>query len=291
MFLGLAEMDLTPKAFSPALDRQRAFGPGLRQAAEQIRIGVVGVGGLGMLVAEQLARAGFRRFVLVDPDMVGVSNLNRLPGVATRDIGRPKVQVGKRLIKQIATSLGTSAEVYALPRDIYSSDAAQYTLKRCDLILAVTDNELSRTMALNLALDAGREYLQAGTDIALGKDGSILGLRVEVTGAEVGRYCPICSGRLSPGQAAIEARAYAGGTVATHAQHAGYLPDVAAPAVMGLNAVAAGMLVTEVQRRAAGIGVRDLLQIDLQSGDFSSIARFAAQGGCDVCGAVPAGDA
>ena len=291
VFLGLAEVEPTPTEVSPALERQRTFGPGLRRAAEQIRIGVVGVGGLGMLVAEQLARAGFRRFVLVDPDVVEVANLNRLPGVTGRDIGRFKVQVAKRLIKQIANSLGATGEVYALPRDIYSSDAAQRTLKRCDLILAVTDNELSRTMALNLALDVGREYLQAGTDISLGKDGSVVGLRAEVTGAEVGRYCPICSGRLSPAQAAIEARAYAGGTVAAHAQHAGYLPDVAAPAVMGLNAVAAGMLVTEVQRRAAGIGVRDLLQIDLQSGDFSSIARFAAQGGCDVCGAVPANDA
>lgn len=288
VFLGLAEMEPTPKDLSPALDRQRAFGPGLGQAAEQIRIGIVGVGGLGMLVAEQLARAGFRRFVLVDPDIVEVANLNRLPGVTNRDIGRLKVQVGKRLIKQIVNSLGATPEVYALPRDIYSSDAAQRTLKRCDLILAVTDNELSRTMALNLALDAGREYLQAGTDIYLGDDGSILGLRAEVTGAEVGRYCPICSGRLSPGQAASEARAYAGGEVAAHAKHAGYLPDVAAPAVMGLNAVAAGMLVTEVQRRAAGIGVRDLLQIDLQSGDFSSVARFDAQHACDVCGAVPA---
>lgn len=91
LYLGLAPMDATPDEVSPALDRQRAFGPGLRQAAEQIRVGIVGVGGLGMLVLEQLARAGFRRFVLVDPDAVTVSNLNRLPSVTARDIGRFKV--------------------------------------------------------------------------------------------------------------------------------------------------------------------------------------------------------
>lgn len=287
VFLGLAPMDPTPGDFSPALDRQRAFGPALRQAAEQIRVGIVGVGGLGMLAVEQLARAGFRRFVLVDPDTVEVTNLNRLPGVTSRDIGRFKVHVGKRLIRQVASSLGCSAEVSAFPRDIYQSDTAQRAMRRCDLILAVTDNELSRTMALSLALDAGREYLQAGTDIALADDGSIQGLRAEVTGAEIGRYCPICSGRLSPGQAAVEARAYAGGEVAAHARQAGYLPDVAAPAVMGLNAVAAGMLVTEIQRRAAGIGVRDLLHVDLQSGVFHSVARFTPDGICDVCGAAP----
>ncbi|MEA3642581.1 MAG: ThiF family adenylyltransferase [Lamprobacter sp.] len=285
--LGLAPVEPTPGAMAPALDRQRAFGPALHQVAEELSIGVVGVGGLGMLALEQLARAGFRRFVLVDPDHIETTNLNRLPSVTQRDIGRPKVQVGKRLVRQIASALGHRPEVTAYPRDIYLSGAAQRGLQRCDLILALTDNDLSRTMALQLALDAGRDYLQAGTDITLADDGSIAGLRAEVTGAETGRYCPICSGRLSPGQAAVEARAYAGGHIAAHAHAAGYLPDVAAPAVMGLNAVAAGMLVTEIQRRAAGIGVRDLLQVDLQTGEFRAVERVATGQACDVCGAQP----
>lgn len=287
LYLGLAPMEASPSgAPSLALDRQRAFGPGLRQAAEQIRVGVVGLGGLGMLVVEQLARAGFRRFVLVDPDTVETTNLNRLPSVSRRDVGRLKVRVAKRLVRQIATSLDLVAEVSAYPRDVYLSTAAQAALRRCDLLLGLTDNELSRTMALDLALEAGREYLQAGTDIALGEDGAIEGLRAEVTGAEVGRYCPICAGRLSPGQASIEARAYAGGAVAARAVSEGYVPGVAAPAVMSLNAVAAGMLVMEIQRRTAGIGVRDLMQMDLQTGRFDAIERLPIRMDCNVCGAV-----
>ncbi len=101
------------------------------------------------------------------------------------------------MIRTIASSLGCTAEVSAYPRDVYQSVEAQRTLSRCDLILALTDNELSWTMALQLAMDSGREYLQAGTDVALGADGSIVGLRAEVTGAEIGRYCPLCSGRLA----------------------------------------------------------------------------------------------
>ena len=285
--LGLAPVEPEPSALAPALDRQRAFGPALRQMAEQLSIGVVGVGGLGMLALEQLARAGFRRFVLVDPDTIEVTNLNRLPSVTLRDVGRPKVRVGKRLVRQIGAALGCDPQVVAFPRDVYQSVAAQRALQRCDLILALTDNELSRTMALQLALDAGREYLQAGTDIMLADDGSIAGLRAEVTGAETGRYCPICSGRLSPAQAAIEARAYAGGEIAEHARQDGYLPDVAAPAVMGLNAVAAGMLVTEIQRRAAGLGVRDLIQLDLHTGESRVVDRIVTGQACGVCGAEP----
>jgi proteasome lid subunit RPN8/RPN11 len=284
LYLGLAPMDTATGTVSPALDRQRAFGPGLRQAAEQIRVGLVGVGGLGMLALAQLARAGFRRFVLVDPDTVEVSNLNRLPSVTARDIGRFKVLVGKRLVQQIARSLGDEAEVSVWKQDIYRSRAAQRVLGRCDLILAVTDNELSRTMALSLALEGGREYLQAGSDIALGEDGSIIGLRAEVTGAETGRYCPICSGRLSPGQASIEARAYASSEVAARARSEGYLPEVAAPSVMSLNSVAAGMLVAEIQRRVSGLGVRDLMQIDLQSSRMLVQDRVQIDRDCEICG-------
>jgi hypothetical protein len=56
------KVDLPDVAADPAptLDRQRAFGPGLRQAAADLWIGVISLGGLGMLAVEQLARAGFR---------------------------------------------------------------------------------------------------------------------------------------------------------------------------------------------------------------------------------------
>ena len=287
LFLGLAPMVRDPSQHeSPALDRQRAFGPGLWAAADQIRVGVLGLGGLGLPVVEQLARAGFRRFVLIDPDTVEETNLNRLPGVTRRDLGRLKVRVAKRLIRQASLSLGLVPEISALPHDIYRSSAAQRALARCDLILAVTDNDLSRTLALQLALEHGREYLQAGTDITLAENGAIVGLRAEVTGAEIGRYCPICSGRLSPGQASIEARAYAGGEVAARALSEGYVPDVAAPAVMSLNAVTAGLLVTEIQRRTAGLGVRDLLQLDLQSGALLARERLSMGMDCQVCGAA-----
>jgi hypothetical protein len=157
LFLGLAPMVADPSQDgSPALDRQRAFGPGLRAAADEIQVGVLGVGGLGLPVVEQLARAGFRRFVLIDPDIVEETNLNRLPGVTRRDLGRLKVRVAKRLIRQAVVSLGLAPEVSALAHDIYRSGAAQRALARCDLILAVTDNDLSRTVALQLALDHGR---------------------------------------------------------------------------------------------------------------------------------------
>lgn len=284
LFLGLSSTATLPDLPPEALDRQRAFGTALHHSASRLRVGLLGVGGLGMLVAEQLARAGFNHFVLIDPDRIEVTNLNRLPGTTRRDLGRYKVAAAKRLIQQAARALGHDVRISAFQQDLYTSARARRALGRCDLILALTDNELSRTQALEIALREGCEYLQAGTDIRLTPDGRITGLLAEVTGAEIGRYCPICSGRLSPAQAALEARVYAGGEVLEHAKHQGYIPEVAAPAVMGLNAVAAGMLVTEIQRRAAGLGARDLLQLDLQTGHHSTVEQLMPTEACLVCG-------
>lgn len=56
---GVVRVGLRPYASldgggAPALDRQRAFGPGLRLAAETLLVGIVGLGGVGLPAAEQL---------------------------------------------------------------------------------------------------------------------------------------------------------------------------------------------------------------------------------------------
>ncbi len=284
--VGLEALAPAASADTPALDRQRAFGPGLRQAAADLWIGVIGLGGLGMLAVEQLARAGFRRFVLMDPDQVDASNLNRLP-LASGDVSRPKVQAAKTLIRRAAQAIGVTAEVHALPQDLYLAEApARAALRQCDLLLALTDDELSRLTALQLAFEGGAEYLQAGVDIRLDAAGHINGLWAEVTGAEWGRYCPICAGRLDPGQASLEARRYLGGAIWAQTQRDGYLPEVPSPAVMSLNSLAAGALVLEIQRRVAGLGMRDLWQLDFQSGQTRILAQLETHlpAGCAVCG-------
>ena len=283
--VGLASLAPEVSEAAPTLDRQRAFGPGLRQAAAELWLGVIGLGGLGMLAVEQLARAGFRRFVLMDPDRVEASNLNRLP-LGPGDLNRPKVQAAKTLIRRAAQAIGVTPEVHALVQDLYLADAGgRAALRRCDILLALTDDELSRLTALQLAFEGGAEYLQAGVDIRLDAAGRISGLWAEVTGAEWGRYCPVCAGRLDPGQASLEARRYLGGAIWEQTQRDGYLPEVPSPAVMSLNSLAAGALVLELQRRVAGLGTRDLWQLDFQSGHtriFPHLDQHLPTG-CAVC--------
>jgi hypothetical protein len=246
-----------------ALERQKVFGDTFRLGAESLSVGIVGLGGIGFPVAEQLARSGFRRFVLVDPDRAEATNLNRLQGLSKKDIGRLKVDLAERAISKAAKSMGTKSSVRVIPVDVnLLSHKQENDLRGCDLLLALTDDEYSRMTCLRYALEEGAVYMQAGMNILVGEDGSISGLLTEVTGAEAGRYCPICAGRLDPTQASIEARRYAGGEILKDALEKGYIQDVAAPSLMSLNAIAAGELVLEIQQRIAGMKEKDLIQKD-----------------------------
>jgi molybdopterin-synthase adenylyltransferase len=45
---------------------------------QQTRVATVGLGGTGSLITEQLAHLGVTGFLLIDPDTVDETNLNRL---------------------------------------------------------------------------------------------------------------------------------------------------------------------------------------------------------------------
>jgi hypothetical protein len=197
------------------------------------------------------------------------------------------VQAAKTLIRRAAQAIGVTPQVHALNQDLYLADpSGRAALRRCDVLLALTDDELSRLTALQLAFEGGADYFQAGVDIRLDATGRIRGLWAEVTGAEWGRYCPVCTGRLDPGQASLEARRYLGGAIWAQTQRDGYLPDVPSPAVMSLNSLAAGALVLEIQRRVAGLGSRDLWQLDFHNGQTRSFTDLDQHlpTGCAVCG-------
>ena len=80
--------------------RQSFLGSDSDATLWRLRVAIVGLGGGGSHIAQQLAHVGVGKFVLIDPDVVEDSNLNRLVGAGARDAIKhtPKVQVLKRVI-------------------------------------------------------------------------------------------------------------------------------------------------------------------------------------------------
>lgn len=75
-----------------------------KQGIEKLKkskIAIFGLGGVGSYVVEGLARAGIENFILVDNDIVELTNLNRQIIATHKTLGKPKVEIAKTRILEI----------------------------------------------------------------------------------------------------------------------------------------------------------------------------------------------
>ena len=77
-----------------------AFGKGL-EILKNSTVGILGIGGVGSFSAEALARSGVGRLVLVDKDVVDITNVNRQIHALVSTVGRSKVELMKERIADI----------------------------------------------------------------------------------------------------------------------------------------------------------------------------------------------
>lgn len=68
---------------------------------KKTKIAIFGIGGVGSYVVEGLVRAGISNFVLIDKDVVDITNLNRQIIATHNTIGKSKVEVSKERILSI----------------------------------------------------------------------------------------------------------------------------------------------------------------------------------------------
>lgn len=65
------------------------------------KVAIFGLGGVGSYVVEGLARSGVGKFILVDKDVVEITNLNRQLIATTKTMGQSKVDVAKQRVLEI----------------------------------------------------------------------------------------------------------------------------------------------------------------------------------------------
>ena len=69
---------------------------------------IIGMGGLGHLVAHYLAAAGVQHMLLIDHDVIELSNLPRQLLFTATDIGQTKVAVTKRVLNRAYPEINIS---------------------------------------------------------------------------------------------------------------------------------------------------------------------------------------
>jgi hypothetical protein len=120
-------------------DRQSFLGPGAQDIIESARLGIVGLGGGGSHLAQQLAHLGFQDVVLCDPQQIADTNLNRLVGATVHDVRDKtfKTDIAARLYR----GLQPDAKIDARP---LGWEAKVSALRRCDVIFGAIDGFAAR---------------------------------------------------------------------------------------------------------------------------------------------------
>lgn len=209
-------------------DRQvRAFGARSQAVLGKLRVGVVGLGGTGSIVAQQLAHLGVGRFVLIDHDEVDTTNLNRLLGATAQDVGLPKVQVAERAIRTINPSVACELHV----GDVTDSALAE-RLTHVDFIFGCTDSMASRAVLNQLAYQYLIPVIDMGVAIRVdaGRLTSVTG-RAQMLAPDLG--CLVCADGIDGQQVRWEMMSPAQRRADPYFENA----SVPQPAVMPLNGI------------------------------------------------------
>lgn len=225
-------------------DRQiRFFGAEGQRHIEDAHVVVLGCGGLGMHVIQQLAYLGIQRWTFIDDDAVDNTSLNRLVGAVPEDVGTAKIDIAARLVRSLHPS-AIIDKIEGRVGDPKLADQLADALSRADLMIGCFDKETPRLHATKLSSDVGVPYIDAATDIVEQDNDLMYGGRIVV--AHNGTGCLACLDVLDQVELAREQM-----TPVQRAEHdriygvdRGDL-DGSGPSVVTLNGVVASLACTE----------------------------------------------
>jgi len=246
-----------PLADLTIFDRQiRAFGKDLQVLLKRLTIGVVGAGGTGSCVAEQMIRLGAGHLLVADPQKLTDSNVTRVYGSAIRDIGMAKVT----LIEKLAERIGLHTRVDTIERSVRFESAIR-EFRKCDVIFACTDDQLGRSLLNRLSIYYCLPVLDLGVRIDSDK-GLLHSVQGRVTTLLPGYACLFCRKRLSSERIRVESMSP---EEAENLRKDGYVPELPDPdpAVIPFTTAVAAAAISELLHRLTGFRGDDVNSTEL----------------------------
>ncbi len=225
-----------------------AFGEHVQKLLSRLHIGIVGLGGTGSAVCEQLTRLGVGELTICDPQNFEGTNINRVYGSRRSDEGAPKADIAKRSMMDI----GVGTQVRAIVGSI-SDEAVARTFKDCDLIFGCTDDEWGRSVLSKMSVMYMIPVFDMGIEVDP-QEHEIKSVRGRVTTLMPGSACLFCRGGITSD--AIQAEILRSINPAEYEErmHEGYVPGLPgnAPAVITFTSSVAATAVSEMLHRFTG---------------------------------------
>lgn len=181
-------------------DRQSFLGTNSQFLFENIKVGIIGYGGGGSHIGQQLAHIGVKNITIFDDDKIEITNLNRLIGGVYTDVKNAllKVTIAKRVIKRIfpKSNLTLVAKKWQQAPD---------ELKKCDIIFGCVDSYTERQQLKSECRRFLIPLIDIGMDV---HDAGGYSMSGQVLLSMPGQSCMSCYGFLTEDKLAKEAAKY-----------------------------------------------------------------------------------
>ena len=120
-------------------------------------VAIVGMGGLGCPAAQSLITAGLGKLILIDGDIVELSNLHRQPLYGADDLNRLKVEVAKERLEQL------NNKAVIVPIDNYfNEENGMSFIQDANVIIDATDNIQARQLIDRFSKEANVPMVYGG---------------------------------------------------------------------------------------------------------------------------------
>jgi molybdopterin/thiamine biosynthesis adenylyltransferase len=225
-----------------------AFGIQTQSLLRTLHVAVVGAGGTGSATVEQLIRLGVRELSIYDGQALENSNVTRVFGSRSSDLGMPKVEILARHADEIG--LGTIIHPYA---SHITEEATAKSLRDADLIFGCTDDEFGRSILNGLAYRYFIPVIDMGVKIT-SEDGLIRSVDGRVTVISPGTACLFCRQHISPDRIKAEQDQARRPEEAEKLRKEGYAPELkeSDPSVVPFTASISAQAVCELLHRLTG---------------------------------------
>lgn len=257
------------------------FGEDGQRRIKETRVGVIGLGGIGSQVVQALAYLGVVQLVLVDDDVVEISNLNRLVGATLSDAEKKtkKVLVAERVIKAITPH----AQIELLPFNLRSEQAID-TLVTCNFLFGCVDTDGARLILTELAAAYEIPLIDCATEI-IPEDQELKDFGGRIIVARPGDFCAICANQIDMEVAKIELESPAERKF--REQHGyGLGQQQPAPAVISINGIIANLAVTEFIMLVTGSREPNRFLIYRGMRGVVNASTDKKKDNCYICGTV-----
>ena len=179
-----------------------AWGEKTQEDLSRLRVGIVGLGSVGSIVAEILARTGISNFTLIDFDSVEEKNLDRLTNVFKQDIGRAKVLAIKDAIMRSATSPNVSIDYCEY--SICEKEGFKFSLN-CDIVFSCVDRPWGRQILNYISYAHLIPVIDGGIIVRTNKNNTkIIGADWKAQTVGYKRPCLECLGQYKTENAILE---------------------------------------------------------------------------------------